>query len=111
MHDHLDHGDGGDADGLEVFVIGRPWSRAYNCFVSFVVVGVKGIALDIHNSGVRWQLYGEDEKVSYRLSLLRPHRTHPCCQTVALADLVKVVWVNTKALSLISRGLSFLRLV
>ena len=47
MHNHLDEGDGGDADVLEVVRIFAPWMGGLNGFLLVRVVAVEGVTVGI----------------------------------------------------------------
>lgn len=47
MHDHLEEGDGGDADILEVVGVFAPWVSFLDGFLLFGVVAVEGVAVGV----------------------------------------------------------------
>ena len=57
MHDHLEEGDGRDADVFEVVRVDFPWFCITNAFLFGGIVGVKGIFLRIDELDVIVELY------------------------------------------------------
>lgn len=49
MHDHLDEGNGADADVLEVVGVFLPWSRVEEGFVGGWVEGVESVTLRVED--------------------------------------------------------------